>query len=126
MQEKGSFVTVCGTRQEKRPPIREAHKRQLTSSSASTKQVKKRVRKTKENFEQVPAENSRPETEETSPGKPVPDLQEDQCKPRRDQSGPEETNSVDQARTTSIIVDSRDNKVARSLRRVQEAEGQHH
>ncbi|GFS96426.1 hypothetical protein TNCV_17511 [Trichonephila clavipes] len=56
--------------------------------------------------------------EETSQGEPVPDLQEDQCKLRRDQSGPEETNSKDQARTTSDIVNSPDKKVVRSLRRV--------
>ncbi|GFY51724.1 hypothetical protein TNIN_150391 [Trichonephila inaurata madagascariensis] len=61
--------------------------------------------------------------EETSPGKQVPDLQEEQCRPRRDQSDPEETDSEDQARTTSDIVDSRD-KIARSLRRVYEAEDQ--
>ncbi|GFX12743.1 hypothetical protein TNCV_3437171 [Trichonephila clavipes] len=65
------------------------------------------------------------EAGETSPGQPVPDLQEDQCKHRRDQSGSEEDNSVEQALTTSIIIDSPDNKVARILRRVQEAESQH-
>ncbi|GFU79019.1 hypothetical protein TNCV_308591 [Trichonephila clavipes] len=63
---------------------------------------------------------------ETSPGKPVPDIQKDQCKPSREQSDPEENNSVDQAGTTSIIIDSSGNKGARNLLRVKEAEGQQH
>ncbi|GFY55497.1 hypothetical protein TNIN_264191 [Trichonephila inaurata madagascariensis] len=67
MQEKGSFVTVCGTRQgEKRPPIRETHKRVLMPSSTSTKQFKKIVKKAKENFRQVLAEDLRPGPEEGS------------------------------------------------------------
>ncbi|GFU60155.1 hypothetical protein TNCV_2525311 [Trichonephila clavipes] len=57
------------------------------------------------------------EAEETSRRKPVPDLQEDQCKPSRGQSGPEENHSVDQDRTTSVI-DSPDKKVAWSLWKV--------
>ncbi|GFV34133.1 uncharacterized protein TNCV_3630981 [Trichonephila clavipes] len=57
------------------------------------------------------------EADEKSPGKPVSDLQEEQCKPWRNQSASEETNSEDQASTTSDIVGSPD-KVTRSLRRV--------
>ncbi|GFX45204.1 uncharacterized protein TNCV_3432521 [Trichonephila clavipes] len=58
------------------------------------------------------------EAEETSPGKPVSDLQKNQCSSRRDQYGSEENNSIDQARTTSNIINSPDNKVGRSLWRV--------
>ncbi|GFT74810.1 uncharacterized protein TNCV_2517011 [Trichonephila clavipes] len=83
-------------KKEKKERQSENNKRVLTSSSASTKQVKKRVKKTKENFGQVPAEDLRlgpeegllqssrikqgrssfitSEAEEMSPGKPVLDI----------------------------------------------------
>ncbi|GFT28155.1 uncharacterized protein TNCV_645281 [Trichonephila clavipes] len=48
----------------RRPPIREAHKRELMSSNVSTERVKKRGRKMKENFGQVPTKDSRPGQEE--------------------------------------------------------------
>ncbi|GFX19713.1 uncharacterized protein TNCV_2076211 [Trichonephila clavipes] len=56
----------AGPDRKKRPPIRETNKRVLMSFSASTKQVKKRVKKTKENFAQVPAEDLKPGPEEGS------------------------------------------------------------
>ncbi|GFY55513.1 hypothetical protein TNIN_160081 [Trichonephila inaurata madagascariensis] len=51
-------------RKKKRKPIKETNKRALTLSSACTKQVKKIVKKSKENFGQVPAEDLRPGPEE--------------------------------------------------------------
>ncbi|GFS78976.1 hypothetical protein TNCV_4342101 [Trichonephila clavipes] len=48
----------------------------------------------------------------------MPYLPEDQCKPRGDQSNPKGKHLVDQALTPSIIIDSPDNKVTKSLRRV--------
>ncbi|GFS97879.1 hypothetical protein TNCV_2018301 [Trichonephila clavipes] len=83
--------------------------------------------------------------EVTSPRKPALDLQEEQCKPKRDQSGPEENHLGDQALTINIdspknkVTNSwrsgrssphfpgqiPDSKIARSLKIVQRAEGQH-
>ncbi|GFY40236.1 uncharacterized protein TNIN_13091 [Trichonephila inaurata madagascariensis] len=54
----------AGPDRKRRPQIRETHEREMTLSSAATRQVKKRVRRTKENFGQVPAEDSRPGPDE--------------------------------------------------------------
>ncbi|GFW74490.1 hypothetical protein TNCV_2413891 [Trichonephila clavipes] len=64
------------------------------------------------------------EAEETSQGTPVLDLQEEQCKRREDQSVPEKNHLVGQALIQSIIYDSPENKVAKTLKRVQKAEDQ--
>ncbi|GFX19585.1 uncharacterized protein TNCV_2074931 [Trichonephila clavipes] len=63
---KGKVPSSLSERPERkrRSPIREAIKRKLTSSTTSTEQVKKRGRRTKENFGQVPAEDSRSGPEE--------------------------------------------------------------
>ncbi|GFS57925.1 hypothetical protein TNIN_373871 [Trichonephila inaurata madagascariensis] len=125
-------------RKKKRTPIRETNKRVLKSSSVSTKQVKKRVKKTKENFGQVPVKDLRPGLEEgllrssqIQQGRlslynlqsrrditrnAIPSGRSVQA--QGDQSNPEEKHLVDQVLTPSIIIESPDNKVTKSLGRV--------
>ncbi|GFW36819.1 uncharacterized protein TNCV_4348601 [Trichonephila clavipes] len=115
-----------------RRPIRETNKRALMSSAASTKQVKKRVKKSKENFGQLPAEDPGPEegslqSSRIQQGRPS----SYNLRHRRDvtrkagsrpsgrtvqalgvQSGPEENHLVGQALTPSIVI------VTNSLSRV--------
>ncbi|GFY75049.1 hypothetical protein TNIN_177411 [Trichonephila inaurata madagascariensis] len=65
MQEKCSFVTVFGTgEKEKKNANQRDQQESVMSPSASTKQVKKKVKKIKDNFGQVPAEDLRPGLEE--------------------------------------------------------------
>ncbi|GFW23552.1 hypothetical protein TNCV_3806491 [Trichonephila clavipes] len=103
---------------------RETNKRALTPSSTSTKPVKKR-KKSRISQAGSSKEDQAHTTfgaEETLPRKPVPNLQEEQCKPRGYQSGPEENHLVGQALTSPISFDIPDNKVANSLSRVSGAE----
>ncbi|GFU92781.1 hypothetical protein TNCV_3683281 [Trichonephila clavipes] len=104
----------------KRPPNKSDHKRRLPSSISPNQVATKRNRRTEENNEQILARGSRPgpaverplqssliqpgrsssyNMREKRPGKPVPNLQKEQYKPKRDQSGPEETSQGDQVPT---------------------------
>ncbi|GFX00673.1 hypothetical protein TNCV_2236801 [Trichonephila clavipes] len=59
-----------------------------------------------------------PLTQKRSPRIPVLDIQEEQCKRKADQSGPEENHLVGQALTYPISIDNLDNKVDNSRSRV--------